>query len=105
MQTGLLTGTKKITASLQNRSGAVSDCLRSGSGGVCPYSLCRGTMVASMAEAMRKPAEKRWIVLGEDGLLVTLGRHTDPTEAKTAAVPANLPAQGLAGRLAVLAGA
>ena len=62
-------------------------------------------MVASMAEAMRKPAEKRWIVLGEDGLLVTLGRHTDPTEAKTAAVPANLPAQGLAGRLAVLAGA
>jgi hypothetical protein len=29
---------------------------------------------------MHKDREKRWIVLADDGLHVTIGRHTDPSE-------------------------
>ena len=56
-----------------------------------------------MAQTLRSK-EKRWIVLGEDGRHVTLGRHTDPTKAEIAAAQAALAAQGFAGWLAVMEG-
>ncbi|GIX10387.1 hypothetical protein [Elioraea sp.] len=57
-----------------------------------------------MAQTMRRSKEKRWIVLGEDGRHVTLGRHTDPTDAEIAAVQGALAAQGLGGWLAIMEG-
>lgn len=57
-----------------------------------------------MAQTMRRSKEKRWIVLGEDGRHVTLGRHADPTEAEIAAAQSALAAQALAGWLAVMEG-
>jgi hypothetical protein len=60
-------------------------------------------MEARMQE-MQRSKEKRWIVLGEDGRHVTLGRHTDPTETEIAAAQAALAAQGVAGWLAVMEG-
>lgn len=58
-----------------------------------------------MTRAVRQPhAERRWIVLGEDGRHVTLGRHTDPTEAEIAAAEQALSAKGLHGWLAVAEG-
>lgn len=55
-------------------------------------------------EARRTRGERRWIVLGEDGRHVTLGRHSDPTEAEIAAAGQALAAQGLHGWLAVAEG-
>ena len=49
--------------------------------------------------------EHRWIVLGTDGRHVTLGRHSDPTEAEILAAEDQLAKQGLAGWLAVVEGA
>jgi hypothetical protein len=58
-----------------------------------------------MMRAARQPRrERRWIVLGEDGRHVTLGRHSDLTEAEIAAAEQALAAQGLHGWLAVAAG-
>ncbi|WP_439580653.1 hypothetical protein [Elioraea sp.] len=57
-----------------------------------------------MAQTMRRSKEKRWIVLGEDGRHVTLGRHTDPTDAEIAAAEGKLAAQGLGGWLAIMEG-
>ena len=48
--------------------------------------------------------EKRWVVLGEDGRFVTLGRASDPSEVEIQAAEEGLRAQGLAGWLAVMAG-
>ena len=48
--------------------------------------------------------ERRWIVLGNDGRHVTLGRHTDPTEEEVLAAERSLAASGLAGWLAVMEG-
>lgn len=49
-------------------------------------------------------SERRWIVLGEDGRFVTLGRATDPSEGEIARAEESLHAQGLAGWLAVMSG-
>lgn len=49
-------------------------------------------------------AEKRWIVLAEDGRHTTLGRHTDPTEEEITRAGAGLKAAGLGGWLAVMEG-
>ena len=49
-------------------------------------------------------ADRIWIVLGEDGKFVTLGRATSPSEAEISRVEDGLRAQGLAGWLAVMSG-
>jgi hypothetical protein len=49
-------------------------------------------------------SEKRWIVLATDGRHVTLGRHSDPSEAEIIQTESALRAQGLAGWLAVTSG-
>lgn len=56
-------------------------------------------------EEVQSCEERRWIVLGEDGRHVTLGRHSDPSPAEIAQAEARLAAQGLAGWLAVMEGA
>lgn len=48
--------------------------------------------------------ERRWIVLGEDGRHVTLGRHTDPTAEEIVHAGDSLRAAGLGGWLAVMEG-
>ena len=48
--------------------------------------------------------EKRWIVLGEDGRHVTLGRHTDPSEEELTRAADALRASGQGGWLAVTEG-
>ncbi len=48
--------------------------------------------------------EHRWIVLGEDGRHVTLGRHTDPTDDEIARSAEALRTTGQGGWLAVLEG-
>jgi hypothetical protein len=53
---------------------------------------------------MDRAGEQRWLVLGEDGRHVWLGRCTDPTPEKIAKAQAALVAQGLAGWLAVMEG-
>ena len=52
----------------------------------------------------RAERERRWIVLGEDGRHVTLGRHTDPTTEEIGHAGAGLRAAGLGGWLAVMEG-
>ncbi len=56
-------------------------------------------------EEIQSRGERRWIVLGEDGRHVTLGRDSDPSPAEIAQAEAGLAAQGLAGWLAVMEGA
>ncbi len=56
-------------------------------------------------EEVKSRGERRWIVLGEDGRHVTLGRHSDPSPTDIAQAEAGLAAQGLAGWLAVMEGA
>jgi len=48
--------------------------------------------------------ERRWIILGEDGRHVTVGRHTDPTDDELARAAEALRASGQGGWLAVLEG-
>ena len=48
--------------------------------------------------------ERRWIILGQDGRHVTLGRAAPPSDAEIAAAAAEIAAQGLAGWLATLDG-
>lgn len=58
-----------------------------------------------MRRATRRPGgERRWIVLGEDGRHVTMGRHSDPSPEEIAQVETDLAAQGLAGWLTVMEG-
>jgi hypothetical protein len=49
--------------------------------------------------------ERRWIVLGQDGRHVTLGRAAPPSAEEIAAASEAMAAQGLAGWLATLDGA
>ena len=49
-------------------------------------------------------AERRWIILAQDGRHVTMGRAAPPSEAEVEAASAALAAQGLAGWLATLDG-
>jgi len=51
-----------------------------------------------------KFAERRWIILAQDGPHVTMGRAAPPSEAEIEAAAAALAAQGLAGWLATLDG-
>ncbi len=48
--------------------------------------------------------ERRWIVLGQDGRQVTLGREAPPSAEEIAAASDALAQQGLAGWLATLDG-
>ena len=50
------------------------------------------------------PAERRWIILAQDGRHVTMGRAAPPSEAEVESAAAALAAQGLAGWLATLDG-
>jgi hypothetical protein len=50
------------------------------------------------------PAERRWIILAQDGRHVTMGRAAPPSEPEVEAAAAALAAQGLAGWLATLDG-
>lgn len=67
---------------------------------VCPSVVHHEDMVS----ASRQQKERRWVVLGEDGRFVTLGRHSDPTEEEISSAEHTLRAQGLAGWLAVVEG-
>jgi hypothetical protein len=48
--------------------------------------------------------ERHWIILGDDGRHVTVGRHTDPTEQEIARAGDALRATGQGGWLAVTEG-
>lgn len=48
--------------------------------------------------------ERRWIVLGDDGRHVTVGRHSDPTEDELREMSEQLKATGVGGWLAVTEG-
>jgi hypothetical protein len=48
--------------------------------------------------------DRRWIVLGEDGRHVSIGRHSDPEEAELITLGEALRAQGSGGWLAVMEG-
>jgi len=50
------------------------------------------------------PASRTWIVLGQDGRHVTLGRAAPPTDEAIAAASAALAEQGLGGWIATLDG-
>ena len=50
------------------------------------------------------PAERRWIILAQDGRHVTMGRAAPPSEDEVEAAAAALAVQGLAGWLATLDG-
>ena len=53
---------------------------------------------------MSARTQRRWIVLGQDGRHVTLGRAASPSAGEVEAAAAALAAQGLAGWLATLDG-
>jgi hypothetical protein len=48
--------------------------------------------------------ERRWIVLGEDGRHVSIGRATDPSDAEIEAAGKSLEQSGMGGWLAVMEG-
>jgi hypothetical protein len=48
--------------------------------------------------------ERRWIVLGEDGRHVSVGRHSDPSDAELDTIAEALRAQGSGGWLAMMEG-
>ena len=48
--------------------------------------------------------ERRWIVLGEDGRHVTIGRHSDPADSEIANLEQSLGDQGLNGWLVIAEG-
>lgn len=57
-----------------------------------------------MDERTDRGLERRWVVIGEDGRYVTLGRASDPTPEEIGEAEAALEAQGLSGWLAVMQG-
>lgn len=57
-----------------------------------------------MVSTTGKQKERRWVVLGEDGRFVTLGRQSDPSEDEVRKAEDALRANGLAGWLAVMEG-
>jgi hypothetical protein len=48
--------------------------------------------------------ENRWIVLGEDGRFVSVGRFSEPSEAEIHATEVALRSQNLSGWLAIMSG-
>lgn len=48
--------------------------------------------------------ERRWIILGDDGRHVTVGRHSDPTEEELRGITEQLKTTGVGGWLAVTEG-
>jgi hypothetical protein len=58
----------------------------------------------SELNSSRRTREHRWIVLGEDGRFVTVGRHTNPSESEISHAENKLRSAGLAGWLAVMQG-
>jgi hypothetical protein len=50
------------------------------------------------------PKERRWIILGEAGRVVTIGRHSDPTDDELAAAANSLRVTAQGGWLAVTEG-
>ena len=59
-----------------------------------------GAQIATCADA----AERRWVILDTLGRHVTVGRHTDPSDAELDAAAVALAGMGLGGWLAVLQG-
>lgn len=57
-----------------------------------------------MPRAADRDNERRWIVVGEDGRYVTIGRASDPSEDEILRAEGQLAAQGLAGWLAIMQG-
>jgi hypothetical protein len=57
-----------------------------------------------MSQQRDRSRERRWIVLGEDGRFVTLGRESDPAEEEIQAAARSMSAQGLPGWLAIMEG-
>jgi hypothetical protein len=54
---------------------------------------------------MRSPRNRRWIALGVDGRHITLGCHSDPSEAELSQLEGELGRQGVGGAwLAIAAG-
>jgi|GEM_PF-2752885 len=58
-----------------------------------------------MTSSDERSLERRWVVVGEDGRYVTLGRASDPSETEILDAERALGANGLAGWLAVMQGA
>ena len=58
----------------------------------------------SDADSAERNREHRWVVVGEDGRFVTVGRHTDPSEDEILSTESALRSAGLAGWLAVMQG-
>src|ERR1700722_14495627 len=58
----------------------------------------------SDADSAERNREHRWVVVGEDGRFVTVGRHTDPSEDEILSTENALRSAGLAGWLAVMQG-
>ncbi len=52
----------------------------------------------------KETVERRWIVLGEDGRFVSIGRFSEPSEAEIHAAEAALQSQNLSGWLAIMSG-
>ena len=59
-----------------------------------------GAQIAARAAA----AERRWVILDTLGRHVTVGRHTDPSDAELDAAAVTLAGEGLGGWLVVLEG-
>ncbi len=59
-----------------------------------------GAQIAARAAA----AERRWVILDTLGRHVTVGRHTDPSDAELDAAAVTLAGEGVGGWLAVLEG-
>ena len=57
-----------------------------------------------MTSPEERSLERRWVVVGEDGRYVTLGRASDPSEPEILEAEKALVAQGLAGWLAIMQG-
>jgi hypothetical protein len=57
-----------------------------------------------MKGKLASTGDRRWVVLGEDGRFVTLGRAADPSEEEIGQAEAALRDQGMAGWLAIMAG-
>jgi hypothetical protein len=57
-----------------------------------------------MGNTVQRRADRGWIVLGEDGRYVNLGRASDPTEEEILKCETALVTQGLSGWLAVMEG-
>jgi hypothetical protein len=71
-------------------------------GGLAMMGTLRHSTIMPTAKQLSR--ERRWIVLGEDGRHVSLGRHTDPTSDEVALAEEALRRSGQAGWLAIMDG-